>query len=66
VYLATGSLAELRSGAVAGARRVTTNAQSLIPAIRAWGGGFFAAWIELEGEPHEGGNSSEVVVAFVP
>lgn len=117
VYLASGSLADLRSGGVAAARRitttpgesigayvavnagriglawcddssgsfdiytqtfradgspqapparVTTSAQSLIPAIRAWGGGFVAAWTELEGEPHEGGNRAEVVVAFVP
>lgn len=117
VYLATGSLAELRSGGVAAARRVTTtpgesigayvavnagrlglawcddssgsfdiytqtfradgtleapptrvttSAQSLIPAIQAWGGGFVTAWTELEGEPHERGNRSEVVVAFVP
>jgi hypothetical protein len=117
VYLAMGSLAELRSGGVATARRVTTtpgesigayvavnagriglawcddsggafdiytqtfradgtleapparvatNAQSLIPAIHAWGGGFVAAWTELEGAPHERANRSEVVVAFVP
>ena len=117
VYLATGSLAELRSGGVAAARRVTetpgesigayvavnagriglawcddssgsydiytqtfradgspqapparvtTNAESLIPAIHAWGDGFVAAWTELEGAPHERGNRSEVLVAFVP
>jgi hypothetical protein len=117
VYLATGSLAELRSRGVAAARRitttpgesigayvavnagriglawcddssgsfdiytqtfradgspqapparVTTSAESLIPAIHAWGGGFVTAWTELEGEPHEGGNRAEVVVAFVP
>jgi hypothetical protein len=46
--------------------RITTNAESLIPAIRAWGNGFVTAWIELEGEVHEGANRSEVVVAFVP
>jgi len=117
VYLATGSLAELRSRGVAAPRRITTtpgesigayvavnagriglawcddssgsfdiytqtfradgsleapparlttSAQSLIPAIHAWGGGFVTAWTELEGEPHEGGNRSEVLVAFVP
>ena len=117
VYLATGSLAELRAGGTAAARRitetpgdsigayvavngnriglawcddsggsndvytqtfradgspqgpparVTTRAESLIPAIHAWRGGFFAAWSELEGSPHDRGNRSEVVVTFVP
>lgn len=55
-----------RLGPQAPPARITTNAESLIPAIRAWGGGFVTAWIELEGSPHEGANRSEVVVAVVP
>ena len=49
------------------ASRVSTNAESMIPAIQPWGLGFVTVWNELDGELRPGGrNRSEVVVAFLP
>jgi hypothetical protein len=49
------------------AARLSTNAESMIPAIRPWRSGFITTWNELEGELRPGGNNrSEVVVAFTP